>query len=109
LQLVNDGVQAVEATVNWEFDLVLMDIEMPELNGFDATTQIRQLELRRRTLRRVPVMAYTTLDLSPSDHRFKTCGMDDVVPKPPEMGSMSQCLMHWCHGRHSPRERAPPD
>jgi two-component system, sensor histidine kinase and response regulator len=76
--LVDDGEKAVEAVLSQRFDVVLMDCQMPELDGYEATLAIRAREMGRRT----PIVAMTA---SLTDQERKRClevGMDDCVIKP---------------------------
>ena len=79
VDVVENGQEAVEITAQTAYDLVLMDCQMPVLDGFEATAAIRQRDVGRR---RVPIIAMTA-DLSESDkHRCREVGMDDHLPKP---------------------------
>jgi CheY-like chemotaxis protein len=75
-----DGRQAIAATENAEFDLVLMDIQMPEMDGFEATTEIRKRE--KLTGRRTPIVALTAHALKEDRERCLSAGMDAYVTKP---------------------------
>jgi len=99
--LAADGAQAVAIAANNRLDLILMDLQMPVLDGLGATRQIRQSE-REQVRARVPVVAYTSasgIRLQLSDF-----GLDGVLAKPCEMPKMRECLLRWCppgpgHGR----------
>jgi CheY-like chemotaxis protein len=75
-----DGKQAIAATQGAEFDLVLMDIQMPEMDGFEATVEIRKLE--KLTGRRTPIIALTAHALKEDRERCLSAGMDAYVTKP---------------------------
>lgn len=78
--IANDGRACVEAYNHEEFDVVLMDVQMPEMSGLEASQAIRQLEVASGT--RIPIVALTA-NTSPEDH--EAClhaGMDSVLPKP---------------------------
>jgi CheY-like chemotaxis protein len=75
--VVNNGKEAVAAILQGRFDAVLMDVEMPELDGLSATRVIREKE--RRQGRRVPIVAVTSQDNSAE---CLQAGMDAYLPKP---------------------------
>ncbi len=78
-ECVEDGTQAVEAASSGRFDLVLMDIQMPGMDGVRATREIRTL---RSNASRVPIIALTA-NADPSDAAFyRRSGMNGVVAKP---------------------------
>jgi len=75
-----DGKQAIAATQSEEFDLVLMDIQMPDMDGFEATGEIRKRE--KLTGRRTPIIALTAHALKEDRERCLSAGMDAYVTKP---------------------------
>jgi two-component system sensor histidine kinase/response regulator len=78
--LVCDGVRAVEAFQLQSFDLALMDVQMPEMGGFEATAAIRELE--SVTGRRMPIIALTAHAMQGDRERCLKAGMDDYLSKP---------------------------
>jgi signal transduction histidine kinase/AmiR/NasT family two-component response regulator len=81
LTIVADGREAVEAWAKGAFDLILMDVQMPILNGADATIEIRKLE-RLEGLRRTPVVALTANVMRHQIEAYIQAGMDAYVSKP---------------------------
>ena len=77
---VQSGRQALDAVSKNEFDLVLMDIQMPELDGLSATREIRQIE--QQTGRHLPIVAMTAHALKGDREQCLAAGMDGYVTKP---------------------------
>jgi two-component system, sensor histidine kinase and response regulator len=94
--LAADGAEAVALACAHEFDLILMDLQMPVLDGLAATTQIRRFE-REQSSVRAPVVAYTSAALS--DSILRNCGVDDVLEKPCDAQALQACLLRWCPGQ----------
>jgi CheY-like chemotaxis protein len=78
--LATNGAEAVAKWFGARFDLVFMDVQMPELDGFGATRQIRELERARGG--HVPILAMTARAMSGDRERCLEAGMDDYVSKP---------------------------
>jgi CheY-like chemotaxis protein len=91
--LAADGAQAVALARGGMFDLVLMDLQMPVLDGLGATRQIRQHE-REDLCARVAVVAYTS---NPADAVvMRNCGIDGVLDKPCTEVALRECVARWC-------------
>jgi len=88
---VSDGRQAVEAARRGEFDLILMDVEMPEMDGFQATALIRTAEGPRR----VPIVAMTAHAMAGDRQRCIDAGMDDYLSKPIEREALAAMLARF--------------
>jgi CheY-like chemotaxis protein len=88
-----DGAEAVLTAARVRLDLILMDLQMPVLDGLGATRQIRRAE-QEQTRGRVPVVAYTSA--SRQGLRWSEFGIDDVLDKPCERQAMQECLLRWC-------------
>lgn len=74
------GKQALEASERETFDLILMDIQMPEMDGLQATAQIRERETN--TGQHIPIIAMTAHAMQGDRERFLAAGMDDYISKP---------------------------
>ncbi|MFZ0484767.1 MAG: response regulator, partial [Desulfobacterales bacterium] len=90
--LASNGVEAVEAFKNGDFDLILMDIQMPEMDGFEATREIRKLETgdpqpspiinHQSSIHSIPIIAMTAHAMMGDREKCIDAGMDDYVSKP---------------------------
>ena len=87
--LAKDGVGAVEAFCTMPFDIILMDIEMPRMDGIEATRAIRSVSEHGR---RIPIIAVTG-STNPSEvRRYRDAGMNDVVAKPIEASRLLEAI-----------------
>jgi PAS domain S-box-containing protein len=89
---VANGAEAVAALIQCPYDVVLMDCQMPEMDGFEATRRIRALSGDRRG---VPVIAMTASALSGDRERCLAAGMDDYVSKPAKPADLEAALRKW--------------
>ncbi|QDU76170.1 Signal transduction histidine-protein kinase BarA [Bremerella volcania] len=80
VHVVGDGKLAVEAWSSGEFDLILMDVQMPIMDGFEATAEIRRIQAE--TGRKIPIVAMTAHAMKGDRERCLEAGMDDYVTKP---------------------------
>ena len=94
VSVVEDGVQAVDIFSEKPFDLVLMDCQMPHMNGYDATERIRSIE-EARGLPRVPIIAMTAHVVDGEETRCFAAGMDDVMLKPIDLAELQTKLRRW--------------
>ncbi|QEG38958.1 ATP-binding protein [Roseimaritima ulvae] len=90
--IVEDGQQAVEAVNNEPFDIVLMDVEMPRMDGLQATAAIRRQEQQQATANHLVIIAMTAHALKGDRERFLQAGMDAYIPKPIEREQLLQTV-----------------
>ena len=100
---VDNGALAVQKVRNQQYNAVLMDVQMPELDGFEATQQIRELE--RETGGHIPIIAMTAHAMQGDRERCLAAGMDDYVTKPLEPKVLFSALDRWAQ---LPAERKEP-
>ena len=99
---VETGTQAVEQVQKKHYHAVLMDVQMPEMDGFEATTRIRQLE---GSTGHIPIIAMTADALKGDRERCLDAGMDDYVSKPLDPPTLMMIIDNWTQegGIHSVR------
>ena len=90
-----DGAEAVALACGQDFDLILMDLQMPVLDGLTATTQLRRFELEH-ACPRAPVVAYTSSLFGVDEQLLRACGIDASLEKPCSAQSLEACLTRWC-------------
>ncbi len=87
-----NGEVAVEMAASGKFDLILMDCQMPLMDGFAATAAIRALPDERS---RIPILALTANALQGDEAQCLAAGMDGFLPKPVTLGQLSKALERW--------------
>jgi CheY-like chemotaxis protein/HPt (histidine-containing phosphotransfer) domain-containing protein len=100
--VVGNGRQAIEAVESEEFDVVLMDIQMPEISGLEATAAIRKKEAG--TGRHIPIIAMTAHAMKGDRERCLDAGMDDYVSKPVNPPDLQAALDRFCPDVESEKE-----
>jgi signal transduction histidine kinase/ActR/RegA family two-component response regulator len=90
----DDGIQAIARLTRERFDLVLMDCQLPEMDGWDATRVIRD-RMSAVLDHEVPVIAMTANAFSEDRERCLAAGMSDFVAKPVAMAELSRVLSRW--------------
>jgi CheY-like chemotaxis protein len=91
-----NGEQAVRITQRQAFDIVLMDVLMPVMDGIVATARIRQTEREDPQRTPMPIIAYTSLDLGSNPEHLARVGLNAVLAKPCNATSLAHCLAQWC-------------
>jgi CheY-like chemotaxis protein len=88
-----DGAEAVSLACKRGFDLILMDLQMPVLDGLAATQRIRSFEVEQSSSR-TPVLAFTSHSVD--ERLLRHCGLDGVLEKPCSAQVLQACLLRWC-------------
>jgi CheY-like chemotaxis protein len=79
IDIAENGIEAIEALKNAEYDVILMDVQMPEMDGIEATKQIRLLPNAKKS---VPIIALTAQADVNTEDELRAAGMDDYISKP---------------------------
>jgi CheY-like chemotaxis protein len=102
IDVVDDGSLAVDAALAGRYDVVLMDIEMPVMDGLDATREIR----RKQAAADLPIVALTAHVTSEEKERCLSVGMNDVLAKPFRADALYEVLERWSGAAARPTVRA---
>ena len=102
-QTADDGSEGSKAAGTGEWDLILMDIQMPLMDGVQAARAIRALPGPARS---VPILAVTANTLPNQLETYTQAGMDDYIAKPINMALLLQKVNYWRYGRTPPEARA---
>lgn len=109
IALAENGKHALEVFEREKgaFDIILMDCQMPEMDGYEATGWIRRLE--EDGTRRVPIIAMTANAMVGDREKCLQCGMDDYISKPIDAVKFSRILEQWipCNDQHKNLEPGP--
>jgi len=89
VRVVEDGRQVLSALLEQDFDLILMDIQMPDMDGVEATRRIRKAE---REYREIPIIAMTAYAMSGDREKFLAAGMDGYISKPVELKALNELI-----------------
>ena len=105
-ELVSDGFEVLKKLEVMEFDAVLMDVQMPGMDGYQATAAIRRAELGRGDGHRLVIIAMTAHAMQEDRERCLTAGMDDYLSKPVAIPELAETLGRWVR-RAEPRSPRP--
>lgn len=90
VEVAENGADAVEAVCNRSYDLVLMDIQMPTMDGLEATRHIRALQ---GDVAKIPIVALTAHAMKGDREKYLSSGMNDYVSKPIDPNELTQAIM----------------
>ncbi len=105
VEVVGDGEAAVAAVRRRDFDLILMDVQLPRMDGLTATRMIRQLATAGS---QTPIIAMTARALSGDVEKCLAAGMDDHLSKPVDVAALLAIIDRWVGRPHATREEPPP-
>ncbi len=91
--IAENGQQAIEKVSQYPFNAVLMDIQMPEMDGYEATRRIRQNP--RFSIEKLPIIAMTAHALSGEREKAIQIGLNDYIAKPIDVGLLTNVLLRW--------------
>jgi CheY-like chemotaxis protein/HPt (histidine-containing phosphotransfer) domain-containing protein len=97
-QIVPSGVEAIKVFKEGDYDLILMDCQMPRMDGFETTQKIRELEeimRSKQSAQRVPIVALTAHAMKGDRERCLAAGMDDYLSKPFKQSDLAEVLDRW--------------
>ena len=106
--IATNGQIALEKMASGAYDLVLMDCQMPVLDGYTATREWRDHEVLQQSPVRLPIVAMTANAMAGDRQRCLDAGMDDYLSKPVSREQLQHCLQRWLPGRASFPTRNPP-
>lgn len=92
VEIANNGLETVEMARKNSYDAILMDIQMPDMNGFEATKAIRESNSEKKD---VPIIAMTAHAMAGDRERSLAAGMDDHVTKPIDPNELFSSLIEW--------------
>lgn len=99
--LAEDGNAALDAYQKQEFDVIIMDCQMPVLDGYETTGEIRELE--SQSGRRTPIIAMTANALEGFREKCLNAGMDDYLTKPIETSAFYAIVERWSKSKNITR------
>jgi CheY-like chemotaxis protein len=103
VESVVNGEEAVKAVQSRDYDVVLMDVQMPIMTGVEATIAIRKLEGECSI---VPVIAMTANAMKGDREQYLAAGMDDYLSKPIIISNLAQIVLEWGSKRSGGRRQA---
>ena len=107
--VVGNGVEAVEAMARIPYDLLLMDCQMPEMDGLEASLEIRHRELTSTQPRKTPIVAMSADARAEAREKCTAVGMDDYLVKPVKLEQLEGALRNWVPSWMQPEMAVEPE
>ncbi len=104
VDVVGDGHEAVEAVRRLPYDLVLMDVQMPEMDGIEATSAIRGLP---GSCSNIPIIAVTANAMKGDKESYIAAGMNDYLSKPVDQDKLKELVRKWGAKNEAPSKSTP--
>ncbi len=104
--VAGSGTEAIDAVVKQPFDIVLMDIQMPDMDGYEATRRIRQMD---GAVAKIPIVAITAHALAGEREKCISAGMNDYLAKPVSLEQIGAVIRLWASKGSAPEEKTAPD
>lgn len=98
--IVGNGIEAVSAVIRGSYDVILMDVQMPEMDGVTATQRIRELDGPQAE---IPIIALTANAMKGDEEQYRAAGMNDYVSKPIERDKLAAAMLRQCGEAALPR------
>jgi signal transduction histidine kinase/DNA-binding response OmpR family regulator len=92
-KIANNGFEVLSLIQEWQYDLILMDCQMPEMDGFETTAAIRDIEIA--TGKHIPIVAVTANAMAGDREVCLGSGMDDYISKPYDLNGLAAILSKW--------------
>lgn len=102
IDCVANGFETLSDLRHNTYDAILMDCQMPELDGFETTSLIRDME--KNLMRRTPIIAMTANAMMGERERCLAAGMDDYMSKPLQYDRLKECLAYWLRSKTNAEE-----
>ncbi len=90
VEIANNGLEAIDMFKDSDYDVVLMDIMMPVMDGYEATSKIRDYEKQRGLIKSTPIIAITANTLDNDRDKCLSIGMDEFMPKPFDINRLNE-------------------
>ena len=98
VELASNGLEALDAWRRGRHDAILMDCQMPEMDGLSATQEIRNIERSEKSTSHVPIIAVTAHAMRGDQEECLAAGMDDYLTKPFDFDDLEATLLRWVAG-----------